>query len=293
MSSTLSRISTRLIRAVCAFVVSLLLAGFLGTGLICLAPGLGTDERELDGRLNEDSIKAIRSEGDSGRNVFGVYGRYLKGIATGDLGVSRSLNRPVKELLTERLPATAKLAGFGLAAGWTLALVVAASTVVIRNSAFRLLASASGGLLLCAPSALLTFALMLAKVPAALGIAAVVFPRVFRYLASLLQASEAAPFVLAARARGVSRIRLLATEIVPATLPGLIAVTGAAFNIAIGACIPIEVLCDQPGMGQLAWKAALSRDLPLLINVTLAVSAMTLLANRTSDFLIEVLGRNA
>jgi len=34
-----------------------------------------------------------------------------------------------------------------------------------------------------------------------------------------------------------------------------------------------------PGIGQLAWQAALARDLPLLVNVTVLVTLVTLLAN--------------
>ena len=38
-------------------------------------------------------------------------------------------------------------------------------------------------------------------------------------------------------------------------------------------------LCGLPGIGQLAWQAALSRDLPLLVNLTVLVTLVTLLAN--------------
>ena len=60
-------------------------------------------------------------------------------------------------------------------------------------------------------------------------------------------------------------------------------------NIAAGAVIPVEVFCDNPGLGQLAWKAALGRDLPLLVNITLAITLVTLIANRGSDMLIAML----
>jgi len=45
-------------------------------------------------------------------------------------------------------------------------------------------------------------------------------------------------------------------------------------SAAFAAAIPVEVLCDSPGLGQLAWQAALKRDLPLLINITLLVSVL-------------------
>ena len=53
---------------------------------------------------------------------------------------------------------------------------------------------------------------------------------------------------------------------------------------ALGAAIPVEVLCDLPGIGQLAWLAALGRDLPLLVNLTALATAATLMATSVSDF---------
>jgi ABC-type dipeptide/oligopeptide/nickel transport system permease component len=38
-----------------------------------------------------------------------------------------------------------------------------------------------------------------------------------------------------------------------------------------------------PGIGQLAWQAALARDLPLLVNITILVTLVTLLANSGAD----------
>jgi peptide/nickel transport system permease protein len=58
---------------------------------------------------------------------------------------------------------------------------------------------------------------------------------------------------------------------------------GVSFAISCGAAIPIEALCDSPGLGQLAWQAALSRDLPLIVNVTLVVSLVMLAANSLAD----------
>jgi peptide/nickel transport system permease protein len=45
--------------------------------------------------------------------------------------------------------------------------------------------------------------------------------------------------------------------------------------MAFGAAIPLEALSDSPGMGQLAWQAALNRDLPLLTSITLFVTLLT------------------
>jgi peptide/nickel transport system permease protein len=49
--------------------------------------------------------------------------------------------------------------------------------------------------------------------------------------------------------------------------------------MAFGAAIPIEALNDSPGVGQLAWQAALNRDLPLIMNLTLLITLITVTAN--------------
>jgi len=53
--------------------------------------------------------------------------------------------------------------------------------------------------------------------------------------------------------------------------------------MAFGAAIPIEALCDSPGIGQLAWQAALNRDLPLIMNLTLLVTIVTVATNSLAN----------
>jgi len=64
---------------------------------------------------------------------------------------------------------------------------------------------------------------------------------------------------------------------------------GVSVSLAIGAAIPVEALCGLAGVGQLAWQAALARDLPLLMNITIIVTLVTLLANSSADVIGHVL----
>ena len=61
--------------------------------------------------------------------------------------------------------------------------------------------------------------------------------------------------------------------------------------MGFSSALAVEVICDSPGLGQLAWQAALGRDLPVLVNVTLIVTIVTLIANLGSDILALTLGR--
>jgi len=42
-------------------------------------------------------------------------------------------------------------------------------------------------------------------------------------------------------------------------------------------------LCDQPGLGQLAWKAAVARDLPVLVILTAMVAVLTQFSRLVAD----------
>ena len=53
--------------------------------------------------------------------------------------------------------------------------------------------------------------------------------------------------------------------------------------MAIGAAIPVEAICDVPGLGRLAWNAAMARDLPLLVNLTMIVAVATSITTAVSE----------
>jgi peptide/nickel transport system permease protein len=81
----------------------------------------------------------------------------------------------------------------------------------------------------------------------------------------------------------VGEFRIFSSHIFSMTLPEMVALGSSSVSMAMGATIAAEALCDQPGLGQLAWKAALARDLPLLLALTLLIAAVTLVCNRAAD----------
>ncbi len=259
--------------------LTLLLGGFLGATLVRLGPGFASDERELDPRLNADSIARLHRLNAKNQSLPRYYFLYLSGLLRGDLGVSRSLGRPVSELLRERLPTTLETVGFGLAAGWAGALALAVLTHVFRSAVLDFAFTLSSGILLCLPAVVLALIILYWSGPAPLSIAAIVFPRVFRYCRNLLLDASRLPHVIFARAKGLRKPRVLFRHIFPSVGPELRALLGVSLSMAFTAAIPVEAVCDSPGIGQLAWQAALARDLPLLTNLTLIVTAVTLGGN--------------
>jgi len=274
-----------LVRHAAKILIILLLGGFLGATLVRFAPGFGTDEDELDSRLNQESIEALRESRAMDENLGRFYLHYLGRLLRGDLGTSRTLQQPVGRLLAERFPETLKSVGLGLALGWTLGLALAVAVVMSRHWCVDLLTSLLAGVLLCVPAAVLALLFVIAQAPGRLVLGLIVFPKIFHYARSLLGRSASLPHVLTARAKGLGGFRVLLWHVLPVAAPQLLALAGVSVSIAFAAAIPVEVLCDLPGIGQLAWKAALGRDLELLINLTMIVTVITLVANSASDLL--------
>ena len=270
-------------RAVLRLAAVMLLASFAGAMLMRLAPGFTSDEQELNSGLSAASQQAIRQSRQADANIPQFYAQYLASLVKGDLGISRSLNQPVKDLLRERLPVTLGNLAFALAVGWLLglALAIAAQTWNVRALSF--LAGALSGTLISTPAAALALVFLLLRWPPAFAAALLLFPKIYRYTENLLQQSSEMPHVLTARARGAGPWRILAWHVAPIALPQLIALVGVSISIGIGVLLPIEVVSDVAGIGQLAWHAAQSRDLPLLVNLTMVVTFVTVCATLISD----------
>jgi peptide/nickel transport system permease protein len=266
-----------------AVLATVLLGGLLSATLVRLAPGFDADERELDPHLNAQSVQAVRDARQQDHNILRFYLSYMRRAANGDLGTSLALGQPVQTLLRERAPLTLRLLAMGLGLAWALTLTLALSAAWLRVSAYDTLTTVVSGTFLCLPAAVLALLSVLWNVPGSLAIALIVFPRTYRFARNLLVKAYSRPHIITARAKGLGEGRILFWHVVPVVTPQLLAVAGVSVSLAVGAAIPVEALCGLAGIGQLAWQAALARDLPLLVNITILVTLVTLLTNSGAD----------
>jgi peptide/nickel transport system permease protein len=273
----------RLIRHAFVLFLALIIGGFIGCLLLRYAPGYDSDERDLDYRYTSKTRDALRRARAGEQNIFQFYGHYLEGAVHGDFGVSRAFERPVGELIASRAPITLRLVGLGLLLGWVAGLTMAIATSLRPRGPVLLASELLAGFFLCFPAAILALFVFLAKGPVALVIGGAIFPRVYRCARALLSDAMDLPCVLAAATRGIPRSRIFFRYAVPPTLAPLIAYFGVCVTLAFGAALPVEAICDIPGIGHLAWKAATGRDLPLLTALTLLITAITLVANSGAD----------
>ena len=260
------------------FVLSMAAVSVLGVLLITQAPGVGIDERELSGQPSAATLERIKQERAGDASFLRLYAKWAGGLLRGDLGHSEALNRPVTELLRERIPVTARVAVPGLLVAWLGGLALALAAVA-GPAWLRWLPVPLSGALACIPAAVAAFAVAWSGGPAFLAIGFAVLPKIFSYTEALMRREFARPARLMALARGLSPGRVLLHYVLRPAGPELLALAGASVPLAIGAAIPVEVFSDTAGIGQLAWKAASARDVFPLVNLTLLITGITLLVS--------------
>src|SRR5262249_49900376 len=157
-------------------------------------------------------------------------------------GTSQWLDQPVASLLRERLPVTARSVVLGMAVCWIAALALALAGVFYRGIVLDVSGTVASGLLIALPTGVVAMLAVYLRLPVALAIAAVIFPKVFRYLRNLLEDAYAQPYVTAARARGVSNASIVFRHVMPLVATPTLALAGVSLSMAFGAAIPIEAL---------------------------------------------------
>jgi peptide/nickel transport system permease protein len=265
-----------------------LVALVLASGAACAilvrnTPGALVDERELDRRLDENDLAALRAQKVQEAKIGPYLVHYLRGLLRGDLGYSESNHEPIAALIADRAPETLRVLGAGLGGAWLLGLGLAIPTGRWRRSFYVFwfydgASTIAAGFLLSLPAALVAYLCLIAGAPPAVVLMIVLAPKVFQFARNLILQGYGRSHVAMARARGVGEMRILWAHVLRGAAPQLLALAAISASMAIGAAIPIEAICDVPGLGRLAWQAALARDLPLLVNLTMMVGLVTVSA---------------
>lgn len=271
----------RWLLSACVRFGSVLLVALTAIALIRLGPGFENDERDLDATLSKETRAALHAQKRAEVQTF------ILGVLHGNLGESKALGISVRELIAQRGPATLRILLSGILGAWAAALLWAFALAIWRAPLIAQFSTIVTAALLCLPAAAVAALLIYADIPAALVLAIALVPKIFQMLRTLVCQAMDHSEVLAARARGLRTTRILACYVLPRIAAPLLAWFAATVGMAIGAVVPIEVICDVPGLGQLAWKAALARDLPVLVILTSIVAVITQLTNGASSLAVS------
>lgn len=259
--------------------VLLVVAG--STVLVRFAPGYFSDAREMDVRYAGAARAELIAEASRGDSAWQIMAAELRGWRRGDLGTSRQYGIPVLALIQPRLAVTTVLLVKAILFAWTLSLCVALFSSASRRAI--LFWQAPAVLLLAVPTAALaTLCLIADSGGPVLVMTLVLAARDFKFLDRALRKEWGQAHLLQARAAGIPTASLVRAHLLPGIASQLRALATLSIVSALSALVPVEVIFNVPGLGQLAWNAALNRDLPVLLGVTVILAIAVALAGMAS-----------
>lgn len=286
------------------------LASFLVFGLILLVPGDPAITLAGD-NATEEQIAVIRDRLGLDDPIMVQYGRWAGDAVTGDLGESLYSGRSVTMSIGERLPVTVSLAGLAMVIALLIAVPAGVVAAIRRGSAIDSAATVGASLGLAMPNfwlgavLALIFALRLGWLPAtgyvpfeespidwlrhlilpAVTLGAAAAAETTRQLRSALSDVLAQDYIRTARASGLrSRIVVLKHGMKNAAMP-VITVMGFQVAFLLGGSVIVEQLFALPGLGGLAIRAVLDRDLPVIQGVVLFTTILVVMINLAVDLL--------
>jgi len=109
-----------------------------------------------------------------------------------------------------------------------------------------------------------------------------------RVLKESLREAMVQDYVLLARLKGMSNLRLVLQEALRNALAPTLALTGVQFTFLIGGTVIIERIFAYPGIGNMAVDAVTNRDLPLIQGLALAFGALFIIVNLIVDLLVAL-----
>lgn len=251
-------------------------------------------------RPTPEQLAAVREQYGFNDPLIVQYLHYLGGLLRGDLGTSYILKQPVTDIITEQLGPTLVLTITALIASWVIAVAVTLLTAHRR----RWVASIGSGLeifLAALPQywlgivLLVVFAFHLRVLPVvgdggpeglvlpALTLALPLAGFLGQVTRDEFSSAMEQPFAVSARARGMSdwgvRWRHALRH---AVLPGL-TLSGWALGSLFSTAVIVESVFVRPGLGRVLVDAVTSKDMPVVVGVTLFVAAVYVIANLLVD----------
>jgi peptide/nickel transport system permease protein len=106
--------------------------------------------------------------------------------------------------------------------------------------------------------------------------------------ASMLEALQA-PYVVTARAKGISGLTLIRVHVLPNALIPTVTVLGLAVGGLLSGAVLTETVFAWPGVGRYAVDAARSLDFQAVLGVTLVIGVIYVLTNAVVDILYAAL----
>lgn len=266
----------------------------------------------LGSRASDENIARLREILRLNEPLWVQYGSFLGNLLRGDLGESLRQQRPVTDILRERLPATLFLVAYAGVLSVLISAPLATIAAVKRGTwvdqavrIYVLLALAMPaywiGMMLLQFFAVKShifpvagygegfFGHLESLFLPALSLALAVSSILIRSLRNSIIETMGADYVRTARAKGLRARSVFTWHVLRNSAMATATILAVNLAFMVGGTVIIESIFAIPGIGSLIVKAIFDRDYPIIQGVTLAVGIMVLFINLFTDLSYAVL----
>jgi oligopeptide transport system permease protein len=236
------------------------------------------------------------------------YWYYVKGLLTGDLGTSLT-GRSIKDMLTDAWPLTARLAVMAIVIAAIIAIGAGVVSGVRRggildNATLVLtLVLLSLPIVVLAPLAQLIFGIKLGWFAPTAGknatftqlllpafvLASTVVAAELRVSRAAVAENLRADYVRTARAKGLSRARVIGVHVLRNSLIPVITLIGVDVGVLMSGAIVTEKVFNIPGVGYNLFRGLSNEDGPVVVGFVSVLVIVFLVLNLIVDLLYAVL----
>ena len=255
----------------------------------------------------EDELQALRAQLGLDQPIVQQYLQYLASIATGDFGESFQFGRPAMEVVLERLPATATLAGCALGMGVVLGTLAGAVAAYKRGTVVELCVMVLALLGQATPvfwlgiMLILLFAVDLGWLPTggygsienlilpALTLATFTSASIARLLRSSMVDVLREDYVRTANAKGLGPLSVFSWHVARNALIPVVTMVGILAGELLGGSVVTETVFSWPGVGRMIIQAIETKDFPVVQAGVTLVATTFVSINLLVDLLYGVL----
>jgi len=264
--------------------------------------------RQIAGRsATADTVANIREQLGLNDPLVTQYWRYLTGLFQGDMGRSYLQRAEVSSLIASRLPASLLLMVSAIVTELIIGLTIGVVAALRRNRPVDHTLMIFSFVAISAPQfvigilLLYVFAVQLGWFP--IGgygtFAHLVLPSVTlgllgagwysRMMRSSMIEVLNQDLVRTARAKGLSKLRIVTRHVMPNAILPIIAMIGIDIGLFMSGIVVVESVFGWPGIGQLAWQAIQRVDIPVIMGVTMVSATAIVLGNLLADFVAPLI----
>jgi peptide/nickel transport system permease protein len=294
-------------------VPTLLIISLVIFGILHLAPGGPLAVYASAPNVDQATLERIEDRLGLNDPVPVQYLKWLRGMVTGDWGLSYKFGRPALEVISERLRASVLLVGTSLLFSLALSVPFGLYSALAKNKITRNLTSVIAMLGVSIPTfwlglvILLVFSAKLRLIPSggmytlggpndlgdllahllppALVLATLPIAGWSRYIRSGMLEVINQDFIRTAHSKGLSERTVIFRHALKNALLPLITLVGLQAGRLIGGAVITEQVFAWPGVGRLLTESLVHRDYPVLMASFIMMAVLVIIGNLAADLM--------